>query len=211
MPLRLALGVWGTVAGHRLGALKGQEGYPLPPPSGARTPLLRGRQCPQREIPCWTGLAEGGRVQNPPLPPPGNHPTKPHPARPISEFGWEPGLPQSVAVHEGTLRCPLALGTPWTEGFCPDRVHPPGPHPLSSPQHSSSLGNPTIALRGGGDGMGARRRRGWGGGGGVFQKWASVPGPLFCLRTDVAAKGTGTQILARKSCFHKKIPPPTNV
>ena len=37
-----------------------------------------------------------------------------------------------------------------------------------------------------------------GGGGGAFQKWASVPGPLFCVRTDVAAKGAGTQILARK-------------
>ena len=39
---------------------------------------------------------------------------------------------------------------------------------------------------------------GEGGGGGVrFQKWASVPGPLFCVRTDVATKGAGTQILAR--------------
>ena len=50
-------------------------------------------------------------------------------------------------------------------------------------------------LCGGGDGMGARRR----GGGGAFQKWASVPGPLFCVRTDVAAKGAGTQNLARKN------------
>ena len=47
--------------------------------------------------------------------------------------------------------------------------------------------------------MGARRRRGGG-----FQEWASVPGPLFCVRTDVAAKGAGTQILARKFFFHAK-------
>ena len=53
---------------------------------------------------------------------------------------------------------------------------------------------------GGGDGMGARRRRAGGG----FQKWASVPGPLFCVRTDVATKGAGTQILARKIFFHEK-------
>ena len=46
-----------------------------------------------------------------------------------------------------------------------------------------------------------------GGGGGAFQKWASVPGPLFCVRTDVAAKGAGTQILARKNFFHEKMFP----
>ena len=43
--------------------------------------------------------------------------------------------------------------------------------------------------------------------GGGFQKWASVPGPLFCVRTDVAAKGAGTQILARKIFFHEKCSP----
>ena len=63
------------------------------------------------------------------------------------------------------------------------------------------LGGPKIALRGG-DGMGARRRRG-----GAFQKWASVPGPLFCVRTDVAAKGAGTQILAQKNFFATKFSP----
>ena len=62
-------------------------------------------------------------------------------------------------------------------------------------------GGPKIALRGG-DGMGARRR-----GGGGFQKWASVPGPLFCAGTVVATKGAGTQILARKIFFHSKISP----
>ena len=40
--------------------------------------------------------------------------------------------------------------------------------------------------------------------GGGFQKWASVPGPLFCVRTDVATKGAGTQILA----WNEKIFPP---
>ena len=62
-------------------------------------------------------------------------------------------------------------------------------------------GGPKIALRGG---------MAWApgeGGGGGFQKWASVPGPLFCVRTDVAAKGAGTQILARKNFFHETIFP----
>ena len=45
---------------------------------------------------------------------------------------------------------------------------------------------------------------GEGRGGGGFQKWASVPSPLFCVRTDVATKGAGTQILARKNFFHEK-------
>ena len=43
-------------------------------------------------------------------------------------------------------------------------------------------------------GTDARRRRGEGG----LEKWASVLGPLFCVRTDV---GAGTQILARKRFF----------
>ena len=46
--------------------------------------------------------------------------------------------------------------------------------------------------------------------GGGFQKWASVPGPLFCVRTVVATKGAGTQILARKIFFTKTFSP-TNV
>ena len=48
---------------------------------------------------------------------------------------------------------------------------------------------------------------GEGGGGGGFQKWASVPGPLFCARTVVATKGAGTQILARKFFSLKNFPP----
>ena len=39
------------------------------------------------------------------------------------------------------------------------------------------------------------------GGGGGLEKWGSVSGPLFCVRTDVGAKGTGTQNLTRKSFF----------
>ena len=61
-------------------------------------------------------------------------------------------------------------------------------------------GNLKIALRGGGGGdMDARRRRG----GGRLEKWGSVSGPLFCVRMDVGAKGTGTQNLAQKSFFHQ--------
>ena len=63
------------------------------------------------------------------------------------------------------------------------------------------LGGPKIALRGGGwHGRPAKE------GGGV-QKWASVPGPLFCVRTVVATKGAGTQILARKNFSLKNFPP----
>ena len=43
MPMRLALGVRGTVAGHRRGGLGGGGGYPPPPPSNASlgySPLL---------------------------------------------------------------------------------------------------------------------------------------------------------------------------
>ena len=86
----------------------------------------------------------------------------------------------------------------------------PPPTPTSAAVHTPAdpvwLGGPKIALRGG-DGMGARRRRGGGG----FQKWASMPGPLFCVRTDVAAKGAGTQILAWKIFFHENIFPHTCV
>ena len=53
---------------------------------------------------------------------------------------------------------------------------------LGSVNGRSAKGGPKIALRG--DGMGARRRK--------------VLGPLFCVRTDVATKGAGTQILTRK-------------
>ena len=67
-------------------------------------------------------------------------------------------------------------------------------------------GRPENCFLGGGGG-------GWHGrpakeGGGGFQKWASVPGPLFCVRTDVATKGAGTQkILARKNFYRKKFSP----
>ena len=58
-----------------------------------------------------------------------------------------------------------------------------------------TIGNLKIALRGGGGDMDA--------GGGGLEKWGSVSGPLFCVRTDVGAKGTGTQNWARKSFFHQ--------
>ena len=67
-----------------------------------------------------------------------------------------------------------------------------------SPQ---SPGDLKIALRGGGGGggdMDARRRRGgWG-----LEKWGSVSGPLFCLRT-LAPKAQERKILARKFFSHQ--------
>ena len=53
-----------------------------------------------------------------------------------------------------------------------------------------ALGNLKIALRGGGGGVTWTPAEG---GGGRVEKWGSVSGPLFCVRTDVGAKGTGTQ------------------
>ena len=68
-------------------------------------------------------------------------------------------------------------------------------------------GDLKIALRGGGGGGGVTWTPAEGRGGGL-EKWGSASGPLFCVRTDVGAKGTGTQNLARKSFFPPKIPPP---
>ena len=68
------------------------------------------------------------------------------------------------------------------------------------------VGRPENCFAGGGGG-GMAWVPGEGGGGGAFQKWASVTGPLFCVRTDVAAKGAGTQILAGKNFFHEKMFP----
>ena len=45
-------------------------------------------------------------------------------------------------------------------------------------------------------------------GGGGFQKWASIPGPLFCVKTDVAAKGTGTPNFDPEKLFSPNIFPP---
>ena len=60
---------------------------------------------------------------------------------------------------------------------------------------SPALGDLKIALRG------VTRTPAEGVGG--VEKWGSVSGPLFCVRTDVGAEGAGTQILARKSFFHQ--------
>ena len=61
-------------------------------------------------------------------------------------------------------------------------------------------------LCGGGGGHGRPLKEGGGG----FQKWASVPGPLFCVRTDVAAKGTRTQILLPSASPPRREPTPSN-
>ena len=61
------------------------------------------------------------------------------------------------------------------------------------------LENCSAGGGGGGGGHGRPPKEGRGG----LEKWGSVSGPLFCVRTDVGAKGAGTQILARKSFFHQ--------
>ena len=55
-----------------------------------------------------------------------------------------------------------------------------------------SQGDLKIALRGGGGGVTWTPAEGGGG----LEKWGSVSGPLFCVRTDVGAEGAGTQNLA---------------
>ena len=76
-----------------------------------------------------------------------------------------------------------------------DAIHC-GTTPRDAMQDNATQGNLKIALRGGD--MDARRRRGGG-----LEKWGSVSGTLFCVRTDVGAEGAGTQNLARKSFFHQ--------
>ena len=129
---------------------------------------------------------------------------------------------QVVGVWCGGAQ-PLPMG--------PLSARPPGVECKEAVQPSGPVGDEMSAgswLRGWGEGRGAactpctsltwRPKNcfagggmawapGEGEGGGVFQKWASVPGPLFCVRTDVATKGAGTQILARKIFFTKKFSP----
>ena len=51
MPLRLALGVRETVAGHRLGALEGGRGDPPPPPNASLPPRMV--TCELSRVCCW--------------------------------------------------------------------------------------------------------------------------------------------------------------
>ena len=93
-------------------------------------------------------------------------------------------------------KCFGASGPPPPLPRAPHACLPP---PLLRPRLSPvTQGDLKIALWGGGGDMDARRRRGGG-----LEKWGSVSGPLFCVRTDVGAEGAGTQILARKSFFHQ--------
>ena len=116
-------------------------------------------------------------------------------ARPISG-PRHPSSPLFTAAHLSATLPFAALYTPRQFSIWRSMVH-------------SIWAARKLLCAGGGGGMAWAPGEGGGGGGG-FQKWASVPGPLFCVRTDVATKGAGTQILARKNFFTKKFPP-TNV
>ena len=61
----------------------------------------------------------------------------------------------------------------------------------------ANSGRPENCSAGGGGGGEVTWTPAEGGGGGL-EKWGSVSGPLFCVRTDV-----GAEILARKSFFHQ--------
>ena len=65
----------------------------------------------------------------------------------------------------------------------------------------ATVGRPENSSAGGGGGVTWTPAEGGGGGG--LEKWGSVPGPLFCVRTDVGAEGARTQMLAQKSFFHQ--------
>ena len=92
----------------------------------------------------------------------------------------------TVCLFCGALLLLLLMFLPW------DLLHGLG---------GGGIGRPENCFAGGGwHGRPAKE-------GGGFQKWASVPGPLFCVRTDVATKGAGTQILVWKNFFHEKMFP----
>ena len=76
---------------------------------------------------------------------------------------------------------------------------PLGIHFVPLPAHAVSPRRPENCSAGGGGGVTWTPAEGGGGG---LEKWGSVSGPLFCVRTDVGAEGAGTQILARKNFFH---------
>ena len=71
------------------------------------------------------------------------------------------------------------------------------------------LGDLKIALRGGGGGVTWTPAEGGRGGG--LENWGSVSGPLFCVRTDVGAKGTGTQKFWPEKVFSTNNPPPPHL
>ena len=75
---------------------------------------------------------------------------------------------------------------------------PPPPH-----RGPGSLSNSLLVVEHWGDLKIALR-----GGGGGLEKWGSVSGPLFCVRTDVGAEGAGTQNFGPKKFFPPIIPPP---
>ena len=130
-------------------------------------------------------------------------------------------IAQKIAVFYGTLNHFLilyvadrsvvlftAMWTLFAVAQVPPTVVPASPPPPPPPRvafegkgpQRRPQGDLKIAPQGGGGvDMDARRRRG----GGVLEKCGSVSGPLFCVRTDVGAKGAGIQILARKFFFHQ--------
>ena len=74
MPLRLALGVRGTVAGHRLGALNGGRGA-SPPPSNA-PPMATAGSHPLEHLPLFGHLSKSllPATETGPHPPPQHRP-----------------------------------------------------------------------------------------------------------------------------------------
>ena len=74
---------------------------------------------------------------------------------------------------------------------------------VEPPHWGTGVGRPENCSVGGGGDMDARRRRGGG-----LEKWGSVSGPLFCVRTDIGAEGARAQILAWKFFSTNNSPPP---
>ena len=117
------------------------------------------------------------------------------------------GLVRNIVIFQpaaAPAACELAQGGPHTRHTCsPSNLHQRTIFTRASKgDHLLEKGGLKIALRGGWHRRPAKER----GGGGV-QKWASVPGPLFCVRMVVATKGAGTQILARKIFFIQEFSP----
>ena len=117
-----------------------------------------------------------------PSPPNGHHAATGRVRAKQSEGGWE--TRGSEAQH-------AALST-----------KPPQPPPRQG--NIRNWAARKLLCGGGGAGMGARRRRGGGGG---LQKWASVPGLLFCVRTDVPPKAPEHKFWPGKFFSRQNFPP----
>ena len=137
MPLRLALAVRKTVAGHRLGASQrgGGGGYPPPPSSNAS--LLGTHPTEQGLWGLW-----GSERNTPPHPlPPSPHPSHPH--SPASHAGAPP-----IEANAEAAAALLSAQVPKWAGPCPQGRGASGGRALCNPPGSALPPPPLMACLG---------------------------------------------------------------